>query len=112
MSPLKPRVGELDRYPLQTVLRKRGHPAFKADVGVAEQDAHIAVLHSQGIAVCGGHQWATDFHAEMIPGWRAFSKPKDATASGAADVQMNRLIRETEQLTWLWQLQLQLEEAA
>ena len=96
---------------MQTVARQSSHPAFKTDVRVAEEDAHIAVFTGQGIAVGSGDQRPSNFHAEMVPVRCLLRESEHTAPPRAADIQMNGLFGSVEQEIRLRQLQRQLKEA-
>ena len=98
MAPFEPGIGELDGDPLQLVLLQGLHPGFQADVGVAEQNPNIAVLRGERISVGARHQRSADFNAEMVPVGITLCQAQQASPTGAADIKMNWLIRNAEQL--------------
>ena len=58
------------------------------------------------------HQRSADFNAEMVPVGITFGQTKQATPAGTADIKMDRLIRNAEQLLRWWKFQRKLKEAA
>ena len=98
----EPGIGELDRDPLQSVLLQGFHPAFQADVGVAEQDPNIAVLRGERELIGRRHQRSADFNAEMIPVGITLGQAQQAPSTGTADIKVDRLIRNAKQLLGWW----------
>ena len=109
---LEPGIGELNRDPIQLPRGQLLQPVLQAHVGIAEQVAEMFKLQDLTVGFGGLHQRPPDLHAQVVALWFRLGKGEQETAAGAADVQVNRLLRLGEQLLGRGQLQGLLEEAA